>query len=125
MILLRIAACSWYDIAMYIDLSVVVNEQTPVYPGDPATRIAPAGILEKNGYCDYFISVGTHVGTHIDAPMHMLENGKSLDQIPLEQFIGNGKLVNVTGNDFGAVTAAGIETGDIVLFHTGMSDKYY
>lgn len=109
---------------MYIDLSVPVNELTPVYPGDPATKIAPAGVLANDGYCDHYISMGTHVGTHIDAPMHMLEDGKSLDQVPLEQFIGNGKLVWVTGNDFEAVKAAGIQEGDIVLFQTGMSDKY-
>jgi kynurenine formamidase len=63
---------------MYVDLSVAVNEQTPVYPGNPATKIEQAGVLAKDGHCDHYISVGTHVGTHIDAPMHMLEGGKSL-----------------------------------------------
>lgn len=110
---------------MVIDLSVPLNEKTPVYPGDPATKISPAGVLAKDGYCDHYISIGTHVGTHIDAPMHMLEDGKSLDQMPLEQFIGNGRVVEVTGSDFEAVKLAGIQTGDIVLFRTGMSDKYH
>lgn len=110
---------------MYVDLSVPVNEQTPVYPGDPATRIEPAGVLAKDGYNDHFVSMGTHVGTHIDAPMHMLEGGKSLNQAPIEQFIGNGRLVEVTGSDFEAVKSADIKTGDIVLFHTAMSDKYH
>lgn len=109
---------------MFVDLSVVVNEKTPVYPGDPATKIEPAGVLAKDGYNDHFISMGTHVGTHIDAPMHMLEGGKSLDKIPLEQFIGNGKLVEIKGSDFNAVKSAGIQAGDIVLFRTGMSEKY-
>lgn len=49
-----------------IDLSVVVNEQTPVYPGDPAMSIKPAGQLAKDGFNDHLISIGTHVGTHID-----------------------------------------------------------
>lgn len=110
---------------MYVDLSVPVNEQTPVYPGDPATNIETAGVLANDGYCDHYISLGTHVGTHIDAPMHMLEGGKSLDQFPIEQFVGNGKLVEVKSTDFGAVKAADIQEDDIVLFRTGMSDKYH
>lgn len=110
---------------MIIDLSVPLNEQTPVYLGDPATKIEPAGVFAKDGYSDHFISLGTHVGTHIDAPLHMLEGGKSLNQIPLEQFVGSGKLVEVTSSDFGAVKAADIRVGDIVLFRTGMSDNYH
>lgn len=110
---------------MYIDLSVIVSEHTPVYPGDPATKIEPAGFLASDGYNDHLVSMGTHVGTHIDAPLHMLEGGKSLDQVPLEQFIGNGKLIEVIGTNFEAVKSADIQEGDIVLFRTGMSDRYY
>jgi arylformamidase len=110
---------------MYVDLSVLVNEQTPVYPGDPATKINPAGVLANDGYCDHYISMGTHVGTHIDAPMHMLEGGKSLDQIVIDQFIGRGRVVKVDGTNFEVVKTADIQEGDIVLFRTGMSDKYH
>lgn len=66
-----------------IDLSVPINENTPVYPGDPVTKIQPAGILYKDGYEDHYVCVGTHVGTHVDAPRHMVKNGESLDQITL------------------------------------------
>jgi arylformamidase len=109
---------------MIVDLSVLLNEQTPIYPGDPATKIEPAGILAKDSYCDHYISVGTHVGTHIDAPMHMLEGGASLEQISLEQFVGKGRIIAVNGKGFDAVKDSGVQEGDIVLFHTGMSDKY-
>lgn len=110
---------------MYVDLTVDLNEQTPVYPGDPATQIKQANVLNKDGYCDHNISLGSHAGTHIDAPMHMLEAGVSLDRIPVDQFIGNGQIVKVTDGDFGVVKTANIKAGDIVLFHTGMSDKFY
>lgn len=110
---------------MLVDLSVPINEQTPIYPGDPATKIVPAGVLAKDGFSDHYVSIGTHVGTHIDAPMHMLEGGASLDQIPLDHFIGRGRLVEVIGNDFEGVKAAGIQADDIVLLYTGMSDKYH
>lgn len=110
---------------MIIDLSVPINEQTPVYPGDPSTKVEPAGVLAKDGYNDHYISLGTHVGTHIDAPLHMLEGGLSLDKLPVEQFVGNGQLVEVTGGDFDSVKQADIKAGDIVLFRTGMSDNYH
>lgn len=109
---------------MLIDLSVAINEQTPIYPGDPKTKIEPAGVLARDGYCDHYFSMGTHVGTHIDAPMHMLEDGTSLDQIPVEQFVGNGKCVTVANSDFTGVKALDIKEGDIILFHTGMGNRY-
>lgn len=110
---------------MIIDLSVPLNAQTPIYPGDPATKIEPAGVLAKDGYCDHYISVGTHVGTHIDAPKHMLENGASLDKTPVEQFVGRGCYVDVRNGNFDAVKNTNIQAGDIVLLHTDMSEKYH
>jgi len=107
-----------------VDLSVVLNEQTPLYPGDPPVLIKPAGDIVKDGFCIHYISMITHVGTHIDAPMHMLEGGESLDSVAVDQFVGRGVLVDVS-NGFGAVMKAGIQEGDIVLFQTGMSEKYH
>ena|SRR3989344_4596535 len=107
----------------FIDLSVVLNEETPVYPGDPPIKIEPAGIFSKDGYNDHSFSFGTHVGTHIDAPLHMINGGKTLDQIPIEQFTGRGKLVE--GLELESVKAADIEKGDIVLFKTRMIEKYH
>lgn len=110
---------------MIIDLSVPLNAQTPIYPGDPTTKIEEAGVLAKDGYTDHYISIGTHVGTHVDAPMHMLDKGASLDTIPVDQFVGRGRLIGVKDGGFEAVKEAGIQEGDIVLFRTGMSDKYH
>ena len=110
---------------MVVDLSVPLNAQTPIYPGDPATKIEPAGVLAKDGYNDHYISVGTHVGTHIDAPQHMLEGGASLDKTPIEQFVGRGCYVDITDGNFEALKDADIQPGDIVLLHTGMSEKYH
>lgn len=108
-----------------VDLSVSINEQTPIYPGDPDTKIAAAGKLAKDGYNDHYVSMGTHVGTHIDAPLHMIEDGASLDTILVEKFVGRGRLVEVKDNSFDSVKQADIQADDIVLFHTGMSDNYH
>lgn len=111
---------------MIVDLTVPLNEDTPIYPGDPKTKIEAAGVLAKDGYCDHFISVGTHVGTHIDAPSHMVKGGKTLNSIPIEQFIGRGRYIKVEDKTFSleAVKNADIIEGDIVLFHTGLTDVY-
>jgi arylformamidase len=111
---------------MLIDLSVPLNADTPVYPGDPKTEIMEAGIISKDGYKDHYFCVGTHVGTHIDAPSHMLPGGDNLDGFPLEHFAGNGVYVDVRqGFDFEKIKEAPIQKGDIVLFHTGFGDAYY
>lgn len=111
---------------MYVDLSVPLNQQTPVYPGDPVISIAPAGVLERDGWNDSTVSINTHVGTHIDAPLHMIAGGKTLDQIPLQQFIGRGVLTPVdTHFDLATVKRSDIRPGDIVLFRTGMSGHYH
>ena len=110
-----------------VDLSVVINKDTPVYPGDPEVKIQPLGVFKKDTYNDHHVSFATHVGTHIDAPWHMVADGKTLDQISIEQFVGRGRLIKVENKmfDLAAVKKAKIRQGDIVLFHTGMSDVYH
>ena len=111
---------------MLIDLSVTLNEKTPIYPGDPQTKISTGGILERDGYSDHYVCVGTHVGTHMDAPSHMLKDGKNLDTFPLEHFSGEGVYIK-TGKEFDLerIKGTSIREGSIVLFHTGMSDLYH
>ncbi len=111
---------------MIIDLSVDLNEKTPVYPGDPETKISPAGILDQAGYQDHYVCVGTHVGTHMDAPSHMLAGGKNLDAFPVEKFSGRGVYIRVNGEfNLTEIQRVDIQEGNIILFHTGMSDKYH
>jgi arylformamidase len=111
---------------MYIDLAVTLNEQTPTFPGDAPTKIVPANRLESDGNNDHYISTNNHTGTHIDAPLHMLAGGKTLDEIPIDRFVGRGLLIEV-GKEFRLedVQQANPQEGDIVLFCTGMSEHYH
>lgn len=109
-----------------VDLSIVINEQTPVYPGDPAIKIEPAGVLEKDGFQDHQISFGNHIGTHVDAPSHMFAGGRTLDQIPLNRFTGRGVYIRIEGQyDLEKIKAVPLQKNDIILFHTGFSDRLY
>ncbi len=109
-----------------VDLSVPVNENTPAYPGDPKIKIEKIGTFDDDTYNDHKVSFGIHSsGTHIDAPFHMVADGKSLEQIHISQFVGRGRLIKVEDKfDIDAVKKAGIQEEDIVLFHTGFSQFY-
>jgi arylformamidase len=115
------------DFMQIVDLSVILSEDTPVYPGDPETKFETIATVKNDGHTDHYISTVNHTGTHIDAPMHMLANGKSLNDFPIEHFVGRGRYIKVQDNNFDLETVkkADIQAGDIILFHTGMSDHYH
>ncbi|HSW98595.1 MAG TPA: cyclase family protein [Candidatus Saccharimonadales bacterium] len=109
----------------YIDLSVPITNGLPVYPGDPEPRVEPVAKYASEGYNDHELRLGTHAGTHVDAPYHMVDHGKTLDQYPVEQFVGRGRYIKVDGAfSLAAVQAAGVQAGDIVIFDTGMARAY-
>lgn len=108
---------------MIIDLSVPLNDQTPVYPGDPKPEIAIAATVQADGCMLHSVKLGTHTGTHIDAPAHMIEGAPTLGQLPIGTFGGTATVVE--GFSVAALEAAGVESGDIVLFHTGASDRFH
>lgn len=109
-----------------IDLSVLLDSETPVYPGDPKTKLETLTSVDNDGHFDTYISTVTHTGTHIDAPAHMIKDGKTLNEFPASHFVGRGIYIKVENKvfDLEKIKQAGIQEGDIVLFNTGM-DKYY
>ncbi len=111
---------------MYIDLTHVMNDKTAVYPGDPATTLVPHSKLESEGYCDYLLTTGTHAGTHIDAPMHMIEGGQGLEAYGPVRFFGPGIYVDAKdGFDLEKIKTLGITSDHIVLFNTGAYYRFY
>ncbi|MBN1951223.1 MAG: cyclase family protein [Bacteroidales bacterium] len=73
---------------MLIDLSHQVSRETLVYPGDPPLKFITEASIEIEGYRLTQYSFGSHTGTHIDAPSHLIKEGKSLDEFPLDHFVG-------------------------------------
>ncbi|MEK7557141.1 MAG: cyclase family protein, partial [Patescibacteria group bacterium] len=78
----------------YIDLTHTFVDNMPVYPGDPVAEVKQIADIKKEGYTDHRITTGMHVGTHMDAPMHMIEGGKALSDMPVENFFGRGYLID-------------------------------
>jgi arylformamidase len=71
-----------------IDLSQSLFDHMPVYPGDPDVLIQQIHLLKTEGWNLRTLALTTHIGTHVNAPIHMNKNGKTLDNISLEQFFG-------------------------------------
>lgn len=108
-----------------IDLSYPINQNTPVFPGGPPVEVKRNTTIEKDGYEDHLLQIETHIGTHIDAPSHMVSGGKNLDEISIEQFVGQGVYVDVRNEfDLAVIKKVKIEEDSIVLFHTGMSGTW-
>lgn len=112
----------------YVDLSHTFTGEMPVFPGDSLAKLEQVSFFEKQGYNSFFVKTGMHVGTHIDAPFHMLPKGKKLSAFPPEKFIGKGHLVKKTHgvNEIGMDLLVGrtINEGDIVLVDTGHYKKF-
>lgn len=70
------------------DISVSLNRQAAVWPGDEPIRTKTISSRQQG---DTFhiskFTLGTHSGTHIDAPFHLIESGRKLSEIPLSQLI--------------------------------------
>ncbi len=112
---------------MIIDLSVLLDESTPVYPGDPKLQIEIAATFENSGNLGHCLSMGTHAGTHIDAPAHKIQDGRTLDTFSVDSFTGNGRCIAISDRTFDLETImkADILEGDIVMFNTGMSRHFH
>jgi kynurenine formamidase len=105
-----------------IDLSHTLSQDIPVYPGDPKPEFVQVASIEKEGYTDIVLKTGMHVGTHIDAPFHMINGGDRLSMISLDRFVGRGVLIDAHGRpelDRDLLMGAEIRDGDIVIFETG------
>ena len=69
-----------------------------VYPGDPVPQLQQLLRMEEGGlYNLSAFHMGTHNGTHVDAPAHFISGGKTISQIPLETFVGQAFVVSHKG----------------------------
>jgi kynurenine formamidase len=110
-----------------IDLTHTFHDAMPVYPGDPVPEISRLADIPGAGFTLSLVRTGMHTGTHMDSPLHMIENGKSLSEIPVEKFIGRGVLIDARGKekiDDSLLSGVQLQQNDIVLVLTGFSGKY-
>jgi arylformamidase len=87
-----------------IDVTRPVFTGMPVWPGDPPCRCGWSARLPDDGVNAAELSFGAHTGTHVDGPLHVLEDGARIGDLPLDAFIGPAHVV-----DTGAATEIGKE----------------
>ncbi|WP_407355787.1 cyclase family protein [Methanolobus sp. WCC5] len=87
-----------------IDISTGISADTPVYEGDPAPLIEKVSSIGKDGFVVSRISIGTHTGTHVDAPAHIIAGGKCVDELDPLSFMGKAMLLDLSKGE-GRITA--------------------
>lgn len=81
---------------MLIDLSHPLRDGMLSFPGDPVLHVTPFHTTAAPPRCNVSqISMGTHQGTHLDAMFHFLDDGKTLDQMPLDWFYGPARMIRI------------------------------
>lgn len=78
-----------------VDLSKTIEDKMEVYEGDPSVEVELVHTYESHGWNLRKLSLGSHTGTHVDGFSHMDENGKNIDELPLDRFFGRAKLVSL------------------------------
>lgn len=79
-----------------IDISLPITPDLPVWPGDPHVKLTSVGAIAHGDEANVTeVHMCVHTGTHIDAPKHYFDNGKAIDQIPLEKLIGKVLVVEI------------------------------
>jgi arylformamidase len=77
------------------DLTATYRTHMPVWPTTPLPVVEPIGIIARDGYAIERLTALTHSGTHLDAPYHFLESGKTVDQISPEDLVGVGAVLDL------------------------------
>jgi len=113
----------------YVDLSVPIATGMPVYPGDPQVELSPTATVATHGCNVLGLRLGSHTGTHVDAPYHIDDSLPKFDELPLDRFVGPAVVVDA--RDAGPRAPLGPERfadvarrGAIVLIATGWSARW-
>lgn len=82
----------------FIDISVQLDNTLPTWPGSVGYDLSRTrSIANGDSTTDSHLSCDVHVGTHIDAPAHVLPNGATIEALPLENLIGPAVVAEHTG----------------------------
>jgi len=109
------------------DVTLTISNDLPVWPGDPAISFCRVADVNNGDVCTLSrLESGSHIGTHLDAPLHFIKGGRTVDQLDLDVLIGPCLVVHIP--DATVIDAALLDALDIpagtrrLLFHTRNSE---
>ncbi len=115
-----------------IDLTHTISENMPVYPGTEAPKLTSPCTVATDGFRETLLQIFSHTGTHLDAPAHLFDDGKTLECFDASQFVGSALIIDCTGLnegrhiDMNLVRAYGELVGkaDFLLFRTDWDRRW-
>jgi arylformamidase len=79
-----------------LDVSVPLSSGMPTYPGNPEFELHPVKRIARGDTANNSrLTMGTHTGTHVDAPWHFLDEGVGVEGLRLDLLIGRTRVVEV------------------------------
>jgi len=121
-----------FDSNEIIDLTHPIDESIPLWPTFPRLNLEQTQWAARDVVTMDRVEMMTHTATHVDAPLHFIPEGKTLDDFSIEKFMGSGVVIDLTPKEpEEPITPKDIEPyedviedDDILLLHTGW-DQYY
>jgi arylformamidase len=106
----------------WIDISVGLRSGMVTWPGDPPVSIERYASIDGGGAANVSsVSMSLHAGTHMDAPLHYLRHGASIDQVPLSVLIGKARVLGSRARkaiEAGELRRHNIRRGERILLKT-------
>jgi arylformamidase len=91
------------------DITLTISPALPVWPGDPPLDLHLLESIEAGAHVNVSaMSASVHLGTHVDAPHHFLNNGRTVEQLPLEVMVGACFVVQLP-DDIDEITSEVLE----------------
>jgi kynurenine formamidase len=109
------------------DLSHPLETGMQTYPDDPDVTLTPHADFEADGYRVTALSLGSHTGTHVDAPSHTEREGKTLGEFALDTFRFDAQVTNVRLGAREPVDVADLPEptdADLIVLHTGWDEHW-
>jgi len=82
-----------------IDISWPISDDMTNYRDQRVVEFKQERTLEKDGMRQSTFTLGSHTGTHVDAPAHFLARGETIEKVPLERLVGNCYVLDFTHLD--------------------------
>ena len=117
------------EMRSWIDITVPLRHAMVHWPDNPPVKIERIRDLDRgDGNTVSQISMGSHTGTHMDAPAHFLRKGIGIDKMPLDATVGRARVIEIRDAELirpAELAGHRIRRGERILFRTRNSSQVW